>query len=146
MNQLDGISSPLSWKATKLTTYPSGGASSRWSDGGTLHSGWLWLALDHGPTPPVSSLSLRNEPTCLQEGSGSFLPWLSRTACGGDRGRGDDGGEERLKGAQGKKGGQTQMAYGGHTEPWAPYLYPNGRPMGGTGKKVGTVPAFNVLI
>jgi hypothetical protein len=32
---------PLSWKATKLTTYPSGGAGSRWSDGDTLHSGWL---------------------------------------------------------------------------------------------------------
>jgi hypothetical protein len=32
---------PLSWKATKLTTYPYGGAGSRWSDGGTLHSGWL---------------------------------------------------------------------------------------------------------
>jgi hypothetical protein len=38
---------PLSWKATKLTTYPSGGAGSRWSDGGTLHSGWLRLALGH---------------------------------------------------------------------------------------------------
>jgi hypothetical protein len=45
MNWLGDIPSPLSWKATKLTTYPSGGAGSRWSDDGTLHSGWLWLAL-----------------------------------------------------------------------------------------------------
>jgi hypothetical protein len=36
---------PPSWKAMKLTTYPSRGAGSRWSDGGTLHSGWFWLAL-----------------------------------------------------------------------------------------------------
>jgi hypothetical protein len=35
---------PLSWKATKLTTYPSEGAGSWWSNGGTLHSGWFWLA------------------------------------------------------------------------------------------------------
>jgi hypothetical protein len=45
MKRLGGIPSPLSWKATKLTTYPSKGAGSRWSDGGTLHSSWLWLAL-----------------------------------------------------------------------------------------------------
>jgi hypothetical protein len=47
MNRLDSIPSPLLWKAMKLTTYPSGGADSRWSDGDTLHSGWLWLALSH---------------------------------------------------------------------------------------------------
>jgi hypothetical protein len=41
INRLSGIPSLLSWKATKLTTYPSGGAGSRWSDSGTLHSGWL---------------------------------------------------------------------------------------------------------
>jgi hypothetical protein len=45
MKWLDGILSPLSWKATKLTTYPSGGADSRWSDSGTLHSDWFRLAL-----------------------------------------------------------------------------------------------------
>jgi hypothetical protein len=39
MKRLGGILSPLSWKAMKLTTYPSGGAGSRWSDGDTLHSG-----------------------------------------------------------------------------------------------------------
>jgi hypothetical protein len=47
MNQLGGIPSPLSWKATKLTMYPFGGAGSRWSDDSTLHSSWLWLALGH---------------------------------------------------------------------------------------------------
>jgi hypothetical protein len=31
----------------KLTTYPSGGAGSRWSDGGTLHSSWFQLVLGH---------------------------------------------------------------------------------------------------
>jgi hypothetical protein len=45
MNRLGGIPSPLLWKAMKLTTYPSEGADSQWSDGGTLHSGWLRLAL-----------------------------------------------------------------------------------------------------
>jgi hypothetical protein len=45
MKWLGGTPNPLSWKATKLTTYPSGGAGSRWSDGGTLHSGWVRLAL-----------------------------------------------------------------------------------------------------
>jgi hypothetical protein len=45
MNRLDGIPSPLLWKATKLTTYPTEGVGSRWSDGGTLHYGWLWLTL-----------------------------------------------------------------------------------------------------
>jgi hypothetical protein len=39
MKRLSGIPIPLSWKATKLTMYPSGGVGSRWSDGGTLHSG-----------------------------------------------------------------------------------------------------------
>jgi hypothetical protein len=81
---------------------------------------------------------------CLREGSGSFPPWLSRTACDGDRGRGDGGSEERLKGAQGEKG-QMQMACGGHTEPRTPYLYLNGRLTGGTSEQVGTVPVFNVL-
>jgi hypothetical protein len=47
MKRLGGVLSPLSWKATKLTMYPSGGAGSRWSDDGTLHSGWFWLALGH---------------------------------------------------------------------------------------------------
>jgi hypothetical protein len=45
MNRLGGFPSPLSWKATKLTTYPSGGTGSQWSDGGTLHSSWLRLTL-----------------------------------------------------------------------------------------------------
>jgi hypothetical protein len=45
MKRLGGIPSPLSWKAMKLTTYPSGGAGSQWLDGGTLHSGWVRLAL-----------------------------------------------------------------------------------------------------
>jgi hypothetical protein len=47
MKRLGGIPSPLSWKAMKLTMYPSEGADSRWLDDGTLHFGWLWLALGH---------------------------------------------------------------------------------------------------
>jgi hypothetical protein len=63
MNRLGGIPSPLSWKATKLT-YPSGGADSWWSDGGTLHSGWLRLALGHrrpSQTNSSSFLSITEE-------------------------------------------------------------------------------------
>jgi hypothetical protein len=45
MKRLGGILSPLSWKAMKLTMYPSGGAGFQWSDDITLHSGWVRLAL-----------------------------------------------------------------------------------------------------
>jgi hypothetical protein len=64
MKRLGGIPSPLSWKATKLTTYPFGGTDSRWSDGGTLHSGWVWLALGHirpSRTKSSSFLSVTEE-------------------------------------------------------------------------------------
>jgi hypothetical protein len=57
MKRLDGIPSPLSWKAMKLTTYPSGGTGSRWSDGGTLYYSWLRLALGHRRPSRTSSSS-----------------------------------------------------------------------------------------
>jgi hypothetical protein len=57
MKRLGGIPSPLSWKATKLTTYPSGGAGSQWSDGDTLHSDWVRLALGHRRPSQTNSSS-----------------------------------------------------------------------------------------
>jgi hypothetical protein len=57
MKRLGGTPSPLSWKATKLTTYPSRGAGSRWSDSGTLHSGWVRLALGHKSPSRTNSSS-----------------------------------------------------------------------------------------
>jgi hypothetical protein len=54
-----------------------------------------------------------------------------KTACGGGRGRSNDGGGWRLKGAQRAKRAETQMACRGNTEPRASHLYPDGRPTGG---------------
>jgi hypothetical protein len=126
MKRIGGIPSPLSWKATKLTTYPSGGANSRWSDGDTLHSSWVRLALGredrYGPTPPAFSPSPRNEPTCPREGSGSCPPWSSETACDGGRGRSDGGGGGRLKGEQGERGQKRKWPVGGTRDP-GPHTY-----------------------
>jgi hypothetical protein len=77
---LGSILSPLSWKATKLTTYPSGGAGSWWSDGGTLYSGWLQLALDHRrPSRTNSSnfLSITEERTHTSAGRTWLFPTIS---------------------------------------------------------------------
>jgi hypothetical protein len=57
MKWLGGTPIPLSWKATKLTTYPSGGIDSRWLDGGTLYSGWVWLILGRKSPPWTNSSS-----------------------------------------------------------------------------------------
>jgi hypothetical protein len=62
---------PLLWKATKLTTYPSGGASSRWSDNGTLYFGWLRLTFGHrrpSRTNSSSFLSITKERTHASAG------------------------------------------------------------------------------
>jgi hypothetical protein len=41
----------------KLTTYPSKGTGSWWSDGGTLHSDWVRLALGHRRSSRTNSSS-----------------------------------------------------------------------------------------
>jgi hypothetical protein len=103
MKWLSGIPSPLSWKATKLTTYPSGGTGSQWSDGGTLHSGWFWLALGRrrpSQTNSSSFLSITEERSHASAGRiWLFLAMVVEEACGGGRGRGDGSGEGWLKGA-----------------------------------------------
>jgi hypothetical protein len=48
-----------------------------------------------------------------------------------------DGGKRRR--------GQLQRARKEQTKPWAPYLYPGGRPTGGSDEKARTVSAFNTL-
>jgi hypothetical protein len=58
----------------------------------------------------------------LQEGHGSFPPWLSKMVCGGGRGRGDDGGEGWLKGTQGERGQNANSVWGG-TRNLGPHTY-----------------------
>jgi hypothetical protein len=147
MNRLGGILSPSREKRRSSPRIPSGalapGGRTAAPSTPAGSSSPSVVEDHHGPTPLVSSPSLRNDPHVR----GKDLA-LSRHGCREHvrrrQGRGDGGGEERLKGAQEEKG-QMQMACGGHTEPRTPYLYPDGRPMGGTGEKVGTVPVFNVL-
>jgi hypothetical protein len=92
MKWLGGTPSPLSWKATKLTTYPSEGASSRWSDGDTLHSSWVWLALGRkSPSRTNSSnfLSVTEERSHVSAGRIWLLPTMvvgKRRAAAADEG------------------------------------------------------------
>jgi hypothetical protein len=79
MKWLGGTLSPLSWKAMKLTTYPSGGVGSWWSDGGTLHSGWVRLALGHKSpswTNSSSFLSITEERAHASAGRIWLLPTM----------------------------------------------------------------------
>jgi hypothetical protein len=58
MKVVAGTSNPRSWKQMKLTTYPSGGAASRWSGDGAIHSGRDRLVLGHSNPSSTSSSSL----------------------------------------------------------------------------------------
>jgi hypothetical protein len=55
---LAGTPNPRSWKQMKLTTYPSGGAGSRWSGDGAMHSGCDRLILGRSNPSSTSSSSL----------------------------------------------------------------------------------------
>jgi hypothetical protein len=84
--------SPLSWKAMKLTTYPSRGAGSRWSDGGTLHSDWVRLTLGRkspSRTNSSSFLSITEEHAHASVGRIWLLPTMvvrKRRAMAADEG------------------------------------------------------------
>jgi hypothetical protein len=53
-----GTPNPRSWKQTKLTTYPSGGAGSRWAGGGAIHSGYDQLVLGRSNPSLTNSSNL----------------------------------------------------------------------------------------
>jgi hypothetical protein len=53
-----GTPNPCSWKQTKLTTYPSGGAGSRWAGGGAIHSGCDRLVLGRSSLSSTNSSNL----------------------------------------------------------------------------------------
>jgi hypothetical protein len=53
-----GMPNPRSWKQTKLTTYPSGGAGSRWAGGGAIHSGCDRLILGRSSPSSTNSSNL----------------------------------------------------------------------------------------
>jgi hypothetical protein len=58
MKAVVGTPNPRSWKLIKLTTYPSGGAGSRWPAGGAIHSGRDWLVFGRSKPSSTSSSSL----------------------------------------------------------------------------------------
>jgi hypothetical protein len=98
-----GTPNPRSWKQTKLTTYPSGGAGSRWARGGAIHSGYDRLVLgSSSPSSTNSSNLLSVTEEAAQSSAGRI--WLFPTIGvvereGGRRGLcGDsDAGAERDK-------------------------------------------------
>jgi hypothetical protein len=58
MKTVAGTPNPRSWKQMKLTTYPSGGAGSRWPGGGAIHFGYDRLVLGHSSPSSTNSSNL----------------------------------------------------------------------------------------
>jgi hypothetical protein len=100
MKTVAGTPNPRSWKQMKLTTYPSGGAGSRWPGGGAIHFGCDRLVLDQLLQPPLRHRG--GGPVVGGEDLTLSCHWCYGEL-GGRRGC-DGGGAGRGRRAQGAKG------------------------------------------
>jgi hypothetical protein len=83
-----GTPNPHSWKQTKLTTYPSGGAGSRWARGGVIHSGYDRLVLSRSSPSYTTSSNLLS---VIEEAAQSSVGRIWLFPAIGAVGRGVDG-------------------------------------------------------